>query len=117
MISVIRLRINAESSTHNTLIFCTAIMPPAGPPQGRHAPPRGAANECERGGGSLRLLYRLGAVDRARATRGRAEQFDARLGRRRAEQFDITALPRRTSMTGRPRFGHLFGKGLLALGD
>ncbi len=29
MISVIRLRISAESSTHNTLIFCTVLMPPA----------------------------------------------------------------------------------------
>src|SRR6478752_5974765 len=26
------------------------IMPPAEPPQRRHAPPQGAANECERGG-------------------------------------------------------------------
>jgi hypothetical protein len=28
MISVIRLRISAESSTHSTLIFCTALTPP-----------------------------------------------------------------------------------------
>src|SRR5512138_356175 len=34
------------------------IRPPAGPSQGRPAPPRGAANECERGGPSLLLHQR-----------------------------------------------------------
>src|SRR5690606_15496433 len=43
------------------------IRPPVGPPQGRPAPPRGAANECERGGRPSGFLE----VDRERLVLGR----------------------------------------------
>src|SRR5512140_1044852 len=39
-------------SRFRTMPICarTFMLPPAEPPQGRQAPPRGAANKCERGG-------------------------------------------------------------------
>src|ERR1035441_6294747 len=54
------------------------MLPPAGPPQRRQTPPRGAANECERGG-SCNLPLRL---DRA----------DQLVGDRRVEPVDLLHL-------------------------
>src|SRR3954467_5508205 len=48
---------SALSSVSNWVDRClSAIRPPAGPPQGRPAPPRGAVNECELGGSFPVLL-------------------------------------------------------------